>query len=215
MPDPSSSTSPDSARPGVLRRAAVIRPARDEDAPGIVALIAACWAEYPGCVMDLDGENPELRRFASYCAEQDGAAWTAEQGGELVGMVATAPLGDGEWEIKRLYAARPLRGAGLAQKLLTTAESFAAERGAGRLVLWSDTRFDRAHRFYEKQGYVRAGPIRTLNDLSRSMEFHYAKPISLGIDIGGTGRPMFTPKPPVAGGGLDGGKTAHGGGREQ
>ena len=153
----------------------MIRPARDADAPGLVALIAACWAEYPGCVMDLDGENPELRRFASYCAEQGGAAWVAELGGEIVGMVATVPLGGGEWEIKRLYVARPLRGAGLALRLLATAEGFAAERGAGCLVLWSDTRFDRAHRFYEKQGYARAGAVRALDDLSRSLEFGYAK----------------------------------------
>ena len=90
-------------------------------------------------------------------------------------MVATVPLGGGEWEIKRLYVARPLRGAGLALRLLATAEGFAAERRAARLVLWSDTRFDRAHRFYEKQGYVRAGPVRALNDLSHSLEFGYTK----------------------------------------
>ena len=52
----------------------MICPARDDDAPGIVALIAACWAEYPGCIIDLDGENPELRRFASHYAEWDGNA---------------------------------------------------------------------------------------------------------------------------------------------
>lgn len=159
----------------------VIRPLRDEDAPGLIALVAACWAEYPGCIMDLDGENPELRRFASYCTEAGGAAWVAEESGETVGMIATAPLGGGAWEVKRLYVARALRGAGLARALLATTEGFAAERGAGRLVLWTDTRFDRAHRFYEKHGYVREGPIRALDDLSRSLEFRYAKPLGPAV----------------------------------
>ena len=39
-----------------------IRDARDDDEPGLIALIAGVFAEYPGCVMDVDGELPELRR---------------------------------------------------------------------------------------------------------------------------------------------------------
>ena len=35
----------------------VLRPARDGDAAGFIALIGACWAEYPGCVLDVDGEG--------------------------------------------------------------------------------------------------------------------------------------------------------------
>ena len=49
-------------------------------------------------------------------------------------------------------------------------------------MLWSDTRFDRAHRFYEKRSYVRAGPIRVLQDISQSLEFAYAKPVN-GIEV--------------------------------
>jgi GNAT superfamily N-acetyltransferase len=44
------------------------------------------------------------------------------------------------------------------------------------MVLWTDTRFEAAHRFYEKHGYVRQGAIRILDDLSKSLEFRYAKP---------------------------------------
>jgi hypothetical protein len=43
----------------------VIRPGRDSDAAGFIALIGACWAEYPGCVLDVDGELPELRALAT------------------------------------------------------------------------------------------------------------------------------------------------------
>ena len=49
--------------------------------------------------------------------------------------------------------------------------------GADRLELWSDTRFERAHAFYEKQGFVRAGPLRPLGDKSGSIEFGFHKPL--------------------------------------
>ena len=33
-----------------------------------------------------------------------------------------------------------------------------------RMEFWSDTRFERAHRFYEKNGFVRTGRVRTMTD---------------------------------------------------
>jgi GNAT superfamily N-acetyltransferase len=156
----------------------VLRAGRDSDASGFIALVDTCWAEYPGCVMDLDGEVPELRALATYYAQQNGALWAAEQDGRVVGMVATKPLADGTWELCKMYAYANQRGTGLAQSLVTAAEAHARAHGATEIRLWSDTRFDRAHRFYEKSSYLRAGPIRALNDLSNSMEFEYAKPLT-------------------------------------
>ncbi|WP_235907746.1 GNAT family N-acetyltransferase [Siccirubricoccus phaeus] len=155
----------------------ILRPGRDADAEGFIALIGACWAEYPGCVLDVDGEVPELRALASYFAEAGGALWAAEEAGEVIGMVGTRPLGDdAAWEICRMYVAARHRGTGLAHLLLDLAEAHARAAGARRLVLWSDTRFDAAHCFYEKRCYVRQGAIRILDDLSKSLEFRYAKP---------------------------------------
>jgi GNAT superfamily N-acetyltransferase len=156
----------------------VLRAGRDEDAAGFIDLIAACWAEYPGCVMDLDGEVPELRALASYYAKLGGALWAAEADGRVVGMVGTRPLPRGEWEICKMYAYASQRGTGLAQALVAAAEGHARAQGATGMRLWSDTRFDRAHRFYEKCSYLRDGPIRALGDLSNSLEFEYAKPLT-------------------------------------
>lgn len=155
-----------------------LRPGRDDDADGFIALIGACWAEYPGCVMDVDGEVPELRALASYYAGQGGALWAAEAEGRVVGMVGTKPLGKGAWEVCKMYADAGQRGTGLAQTLIAAAEQFARAAGGSEMKLWTDTRFDRAHRFYEKQGYARNGPIRVLGDLSNSLEFAYAKPLA-------------------------------------
>ena len=155
-----------------------LRAGLDSDAADFIALIGACWAEYPGCVMDVDGEVPELRVLASYYAGQGGALWAAEDGGRVVGMVATKPLGEGAWEICKMYAYPAQRGSGLARRLIDAAEDFARAHGGAEMRLWTDTRFDRAHRFYENRSYIRAGAIRALNDLSNSMEFGYAKALT-------------------------------------
>lgn len=155
-----------------------LRPGHDSDAAGIIALIGTCWAEYPGCVMDLDGEVPELRALASHYARQNGTLWVAEQHGRVVGLVATKPLAGSTWEICKMYAYADQRGTGLAQTLCATAEAHARARGATAMRLWTDTRFDRAHRFYEKSSYLRDGPIRALGDLSNTLEFEYAKPLT-------------------------------------
>jgi ribosomal protein S18 acetylase RimI-like enzyme len=155
----------------------VIRPGRDDDAAGYIALIGACWGEYPGVVFDVDAELPEIRALATYIAGKGGALWTAEQGGEVVGMVATYPANEG-WHLSRLYLAASQRGTGLGRDLLTGAEDHARAAGALRMVLWSDVLFTRAHAFYEKHGYVRRGGLRTLHDLSNTIEAGYAKPLA-------------------------------------
>jgi GNAT superfamily N-acetyltransferase len=157
--------------------APLLRPGRDDDAAGFIALISGCWAEYPGCVFDLDGEVPELRALATHFSGKGGALWVAEFSGVVVGMTATWPLDQETWEIGKMYVARGHRGGGVARDLIMAAEAHAVARGALRVKLWTDTRFDRAHRFYEKHSFVRSGPIRSLGDKSNSIEFGYMKPI--------------------------------------
>lgn len=155
-----------------------LRAGRDDDADGFISLIGDCWAEYPGNILDVDGELPELRALASYFAKSGGMFWAVEQDGAITGMIGTKPLEDGAWELCKVYTRPALRGTGMAGTMLATAEAYARAHGATRMKLWSDTRFDRAHRFYEKEGYVRAGPLRVLNDLSMSIEFCYEKPLT-------------------------------------
>lgn len=169
---------------GMNGRPFTIREGRDDDAADFIRLVGDAWGEYPNCILDVDGEVPELRALASYFAKAGGALWTAEAAsgdaaGRVVGMVATRPLGsDRAWEICKMYVEKAQRGSGLAHALLGGAEAHALAEGAQRIVLWTDTRFEAAHRFYEKRGYVRSGSIRILDDISKSLEFRYAKPVA-------------------------------------
>jgi GNAT superfamily N-acetyltransferase len=154
-----------------------IRPGQDSDGPALIALIWACWSAYPGVKMHVDAEMPELHALATYYAGQGGALWVAETDGAPAGMIATRPLQDHGWEICRVYVHPANHGSGLGHVLLDHAERHAIAAGANRLLLYSDTRFHRAHHFYEKHSYVRRGAVRVLNDISNSLEYGYAKPV--------------------------------------
>jgi GNAT superfamily N-acetyltransferase len=155
-----------------------LRPANDDDGWEVIALIGACWSEYPGCVMDVHGECPDLLRPASAYQRQGGAFWVVtDPCGTVVATVGWRPLDAGIIELERLYVHRRWRRRGLAAMLADLVERTAFERDASRIELWTDTRFTDAHHFYERRGYVRHGPDRELGYLSRTREHHYAKAV--------------------------------------
>lgn len=153
-----------------------IRFARDEDAAGIIHLIGSVFDEYPGCVLDVDGEMPELRRVASHFEEHDGSFWVAEDEHGIVGCIGFTPSSErGGVELKKLYVRAGARTQGLGGKLASLVEAEAARRGAAFVDLWSDTRFETAHRFYAMRGYVRSERTRELFDKSASVEYYFRR----------------------------------------
>jgi len=162
-----------------------IRPARDRDAPRLVALIAGVWAEYAGFVIDVDLELPELRAIASAMASRGGAFWVAEdEARALVGSVGVVPGGQGGegggWELVKLYVARAARRHRLAARLVGVVEGHVAAQGGAFVHLWTDTRFADAQAFYVARGYRRLAETRTLADLSATSEYHYRKDLPGG-----------------------------------
>ena len=147
-----------------------IRPARDADSAAVIALIARVYGEYPGCILDVDREEPALRAPASSFDR----FWVVEEGQHVVGCVGCA-LGKGVAELKKLYLDAPMRGRGLGRDLIALVEETARASGAERIELWSDTRFKTAHAVYERCGYRKTGRTRDLHDLSNSTEFHFEK----------------------------------------
>lgn len=153
-----------------------IRSARDDDAQGLIDLIEACYSEYKGCVLDVDGEAPELRAIATSHARLGGRFWVAESEGRLAGSVGFVPgKAPGAIELKKLYVAREARRMGLGARLCGLVEVEAMSRGAAQIELWSDTRFKDAHRLYERRGYVRGRKKRELHDASKSVEYFYSR----------------------------------------
>ena len=153
---------------------ALVRAAVDSDAEGLIALIGACWAEYDGCILDVDGEVPELRAIATHYADRGGEFWVAEDRRRVVASIGWLPS-DAGVELCKLYVDASQRRRGLGGRLVALVEEAALRRGVGEVELWSDTRFHDAHRLYAQAGYVREPGARFLADLSDTYEYHFRK----------------------------------------
>jgi GNAT superfamily N-acetyltransferase len=156
------------------------RAAQDSDAPGLIALIGSAYAEYPGCVLDVEGEEPDLLAIASAYARKGGGFWVTIDpiSAALVACVGWAPsrapaLG---WvELRKLYVARAYRRRGLASECCARVEQVARARSAAGIELWSDSRFVEAHHFYAARGFERQSETRELFDLSHTTEYRFTK----------------------------------------
>jgi putative acetyltransferase len=157
----------------------LIRDAKDDDALDVIELIGSVFGEYAGCVLDVDGEMPELRQVSSYYTERGGAFWVASDSTRIVGCAGYTPATGPEVgvELKKLYVHRRARETGLGGIFVERVERAATEMGARFIELWSDTRFVTAHRFYEKRGYVRGETTRELHDKSDTVEYYFRKPL--------------------------------------
>jgi putative acetyltransferase len=167
----------------------VVRDGRDDDAEALISLIGDVFAEYPGCVLDVDGELPELRAVATSFQRWGGRFWVAELEGEregerrVIGCVGMTPSAEGGGvELRKLYVEKSARKMGLGSALCAIVEGEARAMGAPFVELWSDTRFDRAHALYERRGYVRGPMTRDLHDKSASVEYFFR------LDLGGAPR---------------------------
>ena len=156
-----------------------VREAQDQDADQLIELIAGVFAEYPGCVMDVDGELPELRCIASHFSAHGGQFWVAERDGQVVGCIGFAPATDESGiELKKLYVHSSERKHGLGGQLVDRIETAARARAARFIDLWSDTRFTTAHAFYERRGWVRGPTTRALHDQSDTVEYYFRKDLT-------------------------------------
>lgn len=160
-----------------------IRDAKDTDAQGLITLIGGCFAEYPGCLMDAEGELPELFTIATSFSNWNGRFWVATQDGEIVGCIGYTPgKKPGYAELKKLYVNKSVREHGLGGVLCTLVENEAIKQGYTHIDLWSDTRFQTAHRFYQKRGYTKGPTTRLLHDISNTEEYYFEKPLT-GLPI--------------------------------
>ena len=164
-----------------------LRSARDDDAQDLFGLITLCFAEYPGCFTDPHDDLPDLvhpGRWQSRCAA-DGRLLGGEflvvedARGRVCACIALdfpeiSADGSPIAELHRLYVRPDCRGRGLAKRLTLHVEALARQTGARRMILWSDTRFTKAHALYGGLGYYR-GKTRPLGDLSNSIEYFFDK----------------------------------------
>jgi GNAT superfamily N-acetyltransferase len=154
----------------------IIRPAGSADAPGVVDLIGRVYAEY-GFVYDPEVEVPDLFRFDRHYAAPGGAFYVVYEAGVVVGSVGVERLDDGSAELHRLYLDARLRGRGTGRALVEAALEWCRAQSILRMILWSDTRFDQAHRLYERMGFRRTGERVLPEDLNQTREYGFERAV--------------------------------------
>jgi putative acetyltransferase len=152
-----------------------IRPVNKSDIPQIIKLISDIWAEYD-CILDVENEERALLAPGEYCRANGGEFWVAAIKSEIVATVAVIMLDEKTAELKTLYVRNDFRRQGLGEDLTKLAVKYAQMKGASQMILWSDTRFTKAHRLYERLGFEKLGR-RELEDLNNSKEFGFGKKI--------------------------------------
>jgi GNAT superfamily N-acetyltransferase len=161
---------------GVEPHAIVIEAARTADAPAIIALIGRVFAEYDFS-WDPSLEVPDLFDLERRYGGEAGAFWVARLEGQVVGSVGVERRPDGGAELHRLYLDANLRGRGVGRALVEVVLGWCRAVGIARLTLWSDTRFDRAHRLYEGMGFTKTGERELPDDPNDTREFGYERPV--------------------------------------
>jgi GNAT superfamily N-acetyltransferase len=106
-----------------------------------------------------------------------GAFFVVRDGARVVGSVGVDRLDDDTAELHRLYLDADLRGRGLGRVLVERVLMWCRQESISRLILWSDTRFEVAHRLYERMGFVRTGERELPEDLNQTREFRYERAV--------------------------------------
>jgi GNAT superfamily N-acetyltransferase len=160
----------------VKSQAIVIEPARAADVPAVIDLIGRVFAEYD-FIWNPATEVPDLFDLEAHYGGEAGAFWVARLDGRVVGSVGVARLPVGGAELHRLYLDASLRGRGVGRALVEAVLGWCREAGVATLTLWSDTRFDRAHRLYEGMGFKKTGERDIPDDPNDTREFGYERPV--------------------------------------
>lgn len=153
-----------------------IHPAASTDAPGVIDLIGRVYLEY-GFVYTPEVEVPDLVRFDQHYASPRGAFFVVREGDAVVGSVGVERLDDGRAELHRLYLDSRLRGRGTGRALVETALDWCRAKKIARMILWSDTRFDQAHRLYERMGFRQTGERVLPEDLNQTREYGFERAV--------------------------------------
>jgi GNAT superfamily N-acetyltransferase len=165
----------------VLKAGLSLRPVEDIDAEGVIELYDACWGEYEGMILDTEVEMAHLHHVATHFSSLNGRAWVVESDGSqmekgIVGSVAWRPWDERRVELQMLYVLPRARRNGIASYLVRMVERDVADAGYPDLELWSDTRFEDAHRLYRSLEWSQPDETRYLGDLSESWEYHFLSP---------------------------------------
>jgi putative acetyltransferase len=153
-----------------------ITPASRADAPAVIDLIGRVFAEY-GWIWDPATEVPDLLRWTPHYEPPHGAFFVVRHAERIVGSVGVDRVSDATAELHRLYLDPSVRGRGLGDALVEAILDWCRRNGVARLVLWSDTRFEHAHRLYLRRGFRQTGERVLPEDINQTREYSFERDV--------------------------------------
>lgn len=153
-----------------------MRKYRNQDKELIIKMIDSIYQEYGDSIYLQDADSDLLDIEANYLNHGEFWVTTSDDDTQVIGCIAIKHGEDNNiaW-LKRFYLLPEFRGSGIAQKMHDTAIQWCSKNGITEVHLWSDTRFKRAHLFYQKNSYSQTN-IRDMNDGAMPcQEYHFFK----------------------------------------
>lgn len=134
----------------------IIRPARRDDVPAIVAMLAD---DPLGAQREQPGDPAYLTAFDAIDADPRQLLVVAEHDEEAVGTLQLTFIpglsrkGATRAQIEAVRVRADIRGSGLGDRMIRWAVDTARERGCAMVQLTTDASRTDAHRFYERLGF--------------------------------------------------------------
>jgi GNAT superfamily N-acetyltransferase len=126
---------------------------RERHGDGPWRVVSAVFEEYGFPFQESDYDADLLRPGDYYDGDRGWFSVVENADGAVVGCVGLSDEGGGEFELHRLYVLASARGHRLGERLTRWVVDLAREKGARRLVLFSDVHFTHAHGVYLKCGF--------------------------------------------------------------
>lgn len=105
-------------------------------------------------------DQPDLLDIDGFYNAPGGGFWGAFKNGELVGTIALINVGHDTGVIRKMFVKQEYRGKefAIAQRLIEKLLEQTRARGIEHLYLGTIDRMKAAHRFYERNGFIRIDP---------------------------------------------------------
>lgn len=101
-------------------------------------------------------QQPDLRTIEDFYQSGHGGFWIAKYANRVIGTIALLDIGNECVALRKMFVHPDFRGAQYktAKLLLNFAQNHAIKLGISSIYLGTTDKFQAAHRFYEKNGFV-------------------------------------------------------------
>lgn len=105
-------------------------------------------------------DQPDLFSIEAFYQSGNGNFWVALVGIKVVGTISLLDIGNKQVALRKMFVHKEYRGSKFktASLLLNNTINWAREKSLNEIYLGTTPQFLAAHRFYEKNGFIKIGP---------------------------------------------------------